>query len=173
MESQLQVQKELEFLKVLETEMKDFDLGDISNEKLFKDLDAHFETIDKSFYLETLILQEKNEEFFLLVKSDNNYCITPNMLCLATEKNNFKIFHYLMKNLPFSSSTLEFLNMCLLKSRLINRPDIFAKVNFYRNTFTDCLKILSEFFQTKNCPEETVNFLIAVGHSMFDVRCNF
>lgn len=167
-----QVRKELELLKALES-IQNVDLTTICNETLFKDLDGHFEFIDKSFYLETLILQNKNQEFFLLVQSQD-YPTTPNMLLLATEKDNFGIFHLLLKKLPFSPSTLEFLNLCLIKSRMMNRPDIFAKVNFYRNVFVDCLKILEGFIKTNlSASDDTIKFLIEVGHSMFDLRCNF
>jgi hypothetical protein len=79
-----------------------------------------------------------------------------------------------MKNLPFSSSTLDFLNFCLIKSRVMNRPDIFAKVNYYRCTFTDCLNILKTYLSNnEKCSEQNTKFLFDVAYSMFDLRCNF
>jgi len=170
-----QVRWEAEVLKALDGKNLFFEEDlNICNQKLFQNLDAQFEILDKSFFLETLILQERNKEFLFLVNEKQDYFITPNMLLLATEKNNFEIFHFLMKNLPFTTSTLNFLNLCLIKSRSIDRPDIFAKVNYYRNTFVDCLNVLNTYLHINgNCSEKSITFLFAVAHNMFDLRCNF
>lgn len=95
-----QVHKEMEFLKVLEG--KDLDLGNcnISNENLFKDLDRQFEMMDKSFYLETLILQDRSEEFFLLVQN-TEYHISPQYVDFGNRKKQFQNFSLFNEKFTF------------------------------------------------------------------------